>query len=242
MSVRSPLSFVLSVALAIPAMAASAPSAEEVLRRSDEILAPVDFEAEMTFITHRGKNETRTFSMRMWKKGGDKLRFQFLTPAEDRGAEVLRVGDNYWSYMPNLKRALKIGGKQEFHGGDFSNSDVLRINLSEDYVPKMVSTSGDAYELELTAKNDEVAYARVRYWIRKKDYMPLRGDYYTASGKLIRKLEMTDEKTFGKYRRPSKFVMRNMLVPSRSSEMIYNAFVERKDLDSGLFELVALGR
>src|SRR5258705_13428587 len=119
--------------------------------------------------------------------------------------------------MPSLKRALRISAKQEFHGGDFSNADLMRPALARDYTPKLVATTADEYELELTAKSEETAYSSIRYWLRKKDCLPLRQEFYTASGKLVRKLDFLEPKLFGRVERPSRLVMWNALAPSRKS-------------------------
>ena len=232
----------LSALLVTLASAAAAPSAEKILARADAILAPQAFESDVTMTTVRSNGEERTFSMRIWKSGDDLHRIRFTAPADDKGTEVLRNAGDMWNYLPNLKRALRISAKQEFHGGDFSNADLLRPNLARDYTPKLVATTDDEYELELVAKNDEVAYGVIRYWLRKKDCMPLRQEFYASSGKLLRKLELLEPKTFGKVLRPSKLVMWNALVPSRRSELVVKAFDVKAELDSGLFNLASLGR
>lgn len=230
----------------IPSLAAlllaAAPTADAILSRADAILAPETFQSDVTMTTVRSNGEERSFSMRIWKSGDDLHRIRFTAPADDKGTEVLRIGSDMWNYLPNLKRALRISAKQEFHGGDFSNADLLRPNLARDYTAKLVGTTSDEYQLELTAKSDEVAYATIKYWVRKKDCMPLRQEFYTSTGKLLRKLDLLEPKLFGKVERPSRLVMWNALVPSRRSELVVNAFVVRAEIDGGLFNLAALGR
>ncbi len=219
------------------------PSAETILEKADAILAPEGYEAEITYVTHKSKGRTRTFSMKLWKKDADKFRVKFSSPADDRNMEVLRVGDNMWQYVPNLKRAIRISPKQEFHGGDFSNADMLRVNLAADYTAALDEADSDSeWLLELTAKTDEVAYHRVMYWIRKSDFMPLRQEFYTKSGKLVRKLELSDPKKFGKLVRPSRYVMRNMLVPARWTELEWTGFALKDYADNALFQQSRLGR
>lgn len=236
----------LSLAWALgvsPAVLAAAPTADEILRRADAILSPATYQAQVRFTTHRANGTERTFSLQIWKKGDDRFRVRFLAPPDDRDTEVLRVGDNMWNWLPNLKRALRIAPKQEFHGGDFSNSDVLRVNLSTDYTPRLLPESNDSqWVLELTAKTDQVAYHRIKYWIARAGGMPVKQEFYTESGKLVRQLEMKEPKAFGKLTRPSVFVMRNMLVPTRHSEMVWESFTPVGTLDDNLFNQGSLGR
>jgi outer membrane lipoprotein-sorting protein len=221
---------------------AGAPTADALLAKAEAILSPDHFESDVTLTTVRAQGEQGIFTMHVLKSGNELQRVRFLSPTDDKGAEVLRNGDNMWNYLPGLRRAIRITSKQEFHGCDFSNGDVMRSNLAVDYTPKLVATTDDEYELELTAKNDQVAYERVRYWLRKKDAMPLRQELFTSSGKLVRKLEFQEPKLFGKHLRPSRLVMRNVVAPWRHSELVYDAFAVKPDLPDGLFVPAVLGR
>jgi len=232
----------VSLVFAVSMSAGAAPTAEALLAKVDGILAPERSESDVTMTTVRADGENRTFSMHFIKSGDDLYRIKFVAPADDKGTEVLRNGNDMWNYLPNLKRALKISSKQEFHGGDFSNADVLRGNLSRDYNPTIAGKTDDEYHLELKAKSDEVPYETIQLYIRKKDAMPLREEFYTSSGKLVRKLDYLEPKTFGKLLRPSKLVMWNMLNTKRHSEMVINEFVVKPELSENLFKLAALGR
>ncbi len=235
-----------AAAAAAPATEAAAPAAAEnpadILTKVDAILSPPEFEAKLTFVSHKSQGEVHTYSLRLLKKDSDKFRIWFLSPPDDVGQEVLRISNDMWSYMPNLKRALKVSTKQDFQGGDFANSDVLRVELMRDYTPVIKESTAEQWVLELTAKNDEVTYARVLLVVRKKDNQPIQFEYFTGSGKLVRKMELADLKAYGKLVRPTKWVMHNMLEPKRRSEMTYDTFNLRKDLDSAVFEQAALGR
>ena len=130
-----------------------------------------------------------------------------------------------------------------FHGGDFANTDILRVNLLADYdVRSLASPVADEYLLELRAKNDSISYSRIVYAIRKRDFMPQRQEFFTASAKMIRKLTFTEPRAFGKHVRPSHLTMENLLVVGRRTDMIVKTFKVVPNLDSGLFELAALGR
>jgi outer membrane lipoprotein-sorting protein len=222
---------------------AQEPIAQQLLHRAVGILAPPEFEAQVRFASTKANGQVRTFSIHMWKKGSTLTRFRFLAPEDDRDMEVLRRSDDMWNYMPSLKRAVRISPKQEFHGGDFSNSDVLRVDLEQDYTPTLqAAAQPDQAVLDLVAKNDQVAYHRVRFWLRKKDAMPLREEFYAASGKLVRTCEFLDVKTFGHLVRPSRYVMRNMLVPSRSTEMVWESLQSQRIEEATMFEVATLGK
>jgi outer membrane lipoprotein-sorting protein len=209
----------LLLALASPARADEI-SPGEVLKHYDAMMSPRTFDALMTMVAHRQDGSARAYKFRALKLGDDKIRLWFFEPASAVGQEMLRVGDNMWVYMPNLKRALRIASRESFQGGDFNNSDALRVNYVADYTPVFAdSGAADQWLLELTAKTKEAGYDKIKLWIHKGDFQPVRGEYYAASGKLLRSMVFTEPKDFHGLRRPSHFVMRNELATARFSEM-----------------------
>jgi outer membrane lipoprotein-sorting protein len=220
---------------------AEEPSPREVLQKADARMAPADFESDSVMTTHRTGGATRSFAMHVWKRGAAQLRVQFTAPADDAGSEVLRDGESMWSYLPNLKRALRISPKQEFHGGDFNNTDILRVNLLDDYDVTLLGADASRWLLELKAKNASVSYARIKYWVRRPDFMPLRQEFYSESGKLIRVLDLAEARRFDGVVRPSRLVMHNALAPERYTEMEVRAFSVRT-MDAERFSVASLGR
>ncbi len=216
------ISLCLAVAMALWATPALAdPTAEELMKKYDQLMGPEAFESVARMTAHRDDGSTRAYKMLILKKGDDKLRLTFQEPAAVVGQEMLRQGDNFWVYMPNLKRAIRLANRESFQGGDFNNADVLRVKYQADYTGTVVAdpARADAWLLELKAKTTNASYDKIKLWMRKSDLQPVLGEYYTASGKLLRKAEFSDYKSFGGLTRPGKIVMRNMLATARHSEM-----------------------
>ena len=219
------------------------PTASDLVRRYDEVMSPVSSEALMSMVAHRQDGTTWTYKMRSLKAGGDKLRMWFLEPASAKGQEMLRVGDNLWVYMPNLKRALRLATRESFQGGDFSNGDMLRVNYRVDYTAKLVVSGDDQlWALDLAAKSDEATYTRIKLWMSKDKRLPVRAEYYAASGKLLRSATFGDVKTFHGVEVPTRITMRNELATKRFSEMF---ILDRKinvEVPEQTFVLDSLGR
>ena len=72
--------------------------------------------------------------------------------------------------------------------------------------------------------------------------LPIRGEYYTASGKLLRAAEFTDVKDFQGLRRPAKIRMNNMIARKRYSEIAVDKFDTSVNPPSRRFVLDDLGR
>lgn len=233
----------LAALLAAPA-AAGTPTAESLLEKYDAVMGPPTFEAVAEMTAHRDDGSTRTYKMKVLKSGTEKLRVWFQEPAAVRGQEMLRQGENLWVYLPNLKKPTRLASRESFQGGDFNNADVLRVHYQADYSAQVLPASAlpDAWELELRAKSPDAAYERIKLWLRKADGMPVKGEYYTASGKMLRMAEFSDVKSFGGFKRPAKIVMKNMLAPKRHSEMVMLTFNTRASAPASKFVLDDLGR
>ncbi|MBI5609098.1 MAG: outer membrane lipoprotein-sorting protein, partial [Deltaproteobacteria bacterium] len=99
-----------------------------------------------------------------------------------------------------------------------------------------------AWVLELKAKTSNASYDKVKIWMKKADMLPVKGEYYTASGKLLRKAEFSDVKNFDGVVRPSKIVMRNMLAVQRWSVMAWESLNTKVNPPATKFVLDDLGK
>ncbi|HEX9401813.1 MAG TPA: outer membrane lipoprotein-sorting protein [Anaeromyxobacter sp.] len=200
---------------------AAEPTADELVRRYDEVMTPRTFDGLLTMVAHRQDRTTRSYKFRVLKSENDKVRSWFFEPASAKGQEMLRAGENLWVYMPNLKRALRIASRESFQGGDFNNGDVLRVNYAADYTARLVPSDDAAlWALELAARTSEATYDRVKLWMSRAKKLPVKAEYYAASGKLLRSATFEDVKTFRGFERPAHIVMRNELVTQRFSEIV----------------------
>jgi outer membrane lipoprotein-sorting protein len=229
--------------LATGTASANPPTADELVRRYDEVMSPRTFEAVMEMVAHRQDGSTRSYKFRALKLGNDKTRVWFLEPASAMGQEMLKVGDNMWVYMPNLKRALRIASRESFQGGDFNNGDIMRVNYVADYDAKLLpETDASSWAVELSAKSNEASYDRIRLWLDKDKRLPMKAEYYAASGKMLRSATFESTKTFHGLERPSRIVMRNELATKRFSEMTMVDMKAGVEAPAQKFVLDDLGR
>lgn len=223
---------------------AATPTADVLLEKYDSIMGPENFDSSARMTARREDGTVRTYDMRFVKKGTEKFRIWFKGPAAVAGQEVLRVGDNSWVYLPNLKRATRIANRDSFQGGDFNNADVLRVNYKADYTAILgQSDKAETYLVELKAKNTNTSYDVIKLWMRKSDSMPVRGEYYGTSGKILRSAEFSDYKEFSKgYKRPARVVMRNELIKERSTELLTQSMNVDVSFPDSRFTLTDLGK
>lgn len=232
------------LSLATPTLAAAAdPTAEQLLKRYDQVMSPRTFDGLLVMIAHRQDDTTRTYKFRALKSQDDKIRTWFFEPAAAKGQEMLRVEDNMWVYMPNLKRALRLASRESFQGGDFNNGDVLRVNYVADYNAKLIPAEDDKlWLLDLTAKSKEAAYDHIKLWMTKDKQQPAKAEYYAASGKILRSAKFEDVKTFHGLERPAHMTMRNELATKRYTEMMWLDLKLDLDVPAQKFVVDDLGR
>jgi outer membrane lipoprotein-sorting protein len=236
-----PMKALAAVLAALPALA-FADEAAVILKKYDDIMGAGSFEGDFAMTAHRADGSTRTYEMRVWKGGDDKFRSAFDAPSSAKGQEILRVGDNLWVYMPNLKRAVRLAARESFMGGDFNNADVLRVNYTADYDAVVKTESAEQWTLELKAKNQSAAYDKIVLMMRKSDSQPLEGHYYAASGKELRAAEFKDVKDFKGHKRPARVIMKNMIETAKFSEMLLKDFRIVKEIPATKFVLTELGK
>ena len=241
---RSLFALSLACTLALPLSASPGEvTALDLLRRYDQVMSPRTFDGLMTMVAHREDGTTRSYKFRALKSEDSKIRTWFFEPAAAKGQEMLRVDDNMWVYMPNLKRALRLASRESFQGGDFNNGDVLRVNYVADYLSKLID-SGDPnlYLLDLTAKSKEASYDHIKLWISKDKQQPTKAEYFAASGKLLRSALFEEVKNFHGHERPARMVMRNELATKRYTEMIMLDLKMDIEIPAQRFVLDDLGR
>jgi len=229
--------------LAAPALAAE-PTAEAIIARYDALMGPQSYEADTVLTATREDGSTRVYEMHMLKRDLDKFRVFFTGPAAVKGQEILRLGDNAWVYLPNLKRATRIANRESFQGGDFNNADVLRVNYTADYSGTLVPSDLEGtWCVQLKARHQETAYDAITLYVRRSDLMPVKGKYYGTSGKLIRSAEFDQVKELSKgFSRPARVVMHNELVLARKSEMLMKAMRLDVEVPAQRFTQTDLGK
>jgi hypothetical protein len=241
--VRLSVATIVGLALLAAAPApARAEDAASILKQYDLVMGPQHFEAAASMTAHRPDGSVRTYQMRFLKSGEDKFRVFFDAPSNARGQELLRVGDNFWVYMPNLKRAVRLAARESFMGGDFNNADVLRVNYSVDYDAAIRSETAESWTLDLKSHNPGSAYDRIELTLHKGDHLPIEGHFFAASGKELRAAEFKAPTDFHGHRRPKLVTMRNLIEGGRFSEIALDDFRVVESIPATRFVLTELGK
>ena len=238
------LFLLFTVAAASPA---AMPTADSILRRADRAVLgeTAAYTLQMT-VVRPGKPD-RVVEMKGWKKGDALGLVRYTSPAKERGTAYLRNGANTWLYLPSAEKVVRVGAKQNFGGGDFSNADIFRLSLINDYVPTLAGEEAllgtPCYKLELKAKDRSVAYDRVVYWVRSDgSFFPVRAEYYTISGRRLKSLALSEVARLGNRPRPSTLTMESALEQGSKTVLRFLAIEDDVKLDDRMFTPSALER
>lgn len=195
-----------------PARAQPGPDAAEVMGRSYAATRVRDSASDATFtLTHRdGATRVRkTHGLTLLRPGGrDNMRLvRFLAPADIAGTATLMVEnaageDDLWVYLPALGKVRRLSAsnkKDAFVGTDFSYGDVIGHRPQDwdhawlrdeevDGAPCHVIESrprGDAVR-------DQGGYSRRLSWVRKDNFVLVRGEFWDLGGAPLKRFSAGD--------------------------------------------------
>jgi outer membrane lipoprotein-sorting protein len=132
--------------------------------------------------------------------GGDQNYYvYFLKPADVRKmvfmvhkhAEINK-DDDRWLYLPSLdlvKRIAASDKRTSFVGSDFLYEDVSGRSLEED-THELIKTTDEFFVVKNVPKQpDAVEFSYYNVSIDRKNFVPMKMEYYDKSGKLYRTIE-----------------------------------------------------
>jgi hypothetical protein len=225
-----------------PAWAVDAPSAQDLLRASDDIRnpdRPFVLSVRLTEFRDLTRRDSSTLSVyaRMDSRRGqfDNL-IRITEPLRDAGKLLLKNGNEIWLYDPQGRSSIRINPQQRLLG-QASNGDVVTTNLARDYRSEIVGKEeiqdGDkknrsCYRLRLDRSASDVAYAAVEYWVEEGTNRPVKGRFLSDSGRVLKTAYYRRyRKELGK-ERPTETVIIDGLNPGWVTVMQFDAFEYRE--------------
>jgi outer membrane lipoprotein-sorting protein len=182
----------LLLAVAVPAFSQT-PDFEQLLRNLDErtTFGDGDFSAVYTIISETPGEEREVTQARLFRRDlNDQFLILILQPEVQRGQGYLQVDENVWFYDPESRKFERTTIRENIQGSDAQNADLDQNSYSDDYrvVDWEEGRLGnfDVYILDLEATNSDVAYERVKLWVRIDEELVLKQEDYSVSGRLMR--------------------------------------------------------
>ncbi|MFW5689133.1 MAG: outer membrane lipoprotein-sorting protein [Spirochaetota bacterium] len=186
-------SLIITFLLVATALFAQTPDFQAMLEELDErtTFGDGDFSAVYTIISERPGEEREVTQARLFRRDvNDQFLLLILQPDVQRGQGYLQVDENVWFYDPESRKFERPTIRENIQGSDAQNADLDQNNFSDDYTV-VGHTEGrlgafDVWILDLEATNSDVAYDKVKIWVRKDETLVLKQEDYSVNGRLMR--------------------------------------------------------
>lgn len=219
-------------------LGADEPSAQKIIEMTDEIRnseRPFKLINRLTeYENGTPRNELTLVVFAKKENGSGQFRtlVRYVEPPRDEGKMVLFNGSLMWFYDSTSKTSVRISPQQRLIG-QASEGDVVTVNLALDYRSRITGIeslddadrkSRECWHLDLLPASDAAMYGRIEYWVEKESYQPVKGKFYSDSGRLLKIAyyhKVRDE--LGKHR-PTETIIIDAVNPRLVTVMSYSNF------------------
>jgi len=184
---------------------------------------------KMTITDKKGQSRIREFIIlrKDVKDGGDqKYYVYFLKPADVRKMVFMvhkhtdiKKDDDRWLYLPGLdlvKRIAASDKRTSFVGSNFLYEDVSGRNLAED-AHELIETTDKYYVVKnVPKKPDTVEFSYFNVSIDRKNFVPMKMEFYDKRDKLYRIIESQKVETIQKFPTVVKSIVSDLNTDSKT--------------------------
>jgi outer membrane lipoprotein-sorting protein len=229
---------ILFAGLSVATAVAQSPDAAAIVQKADEVRFPNEaFEAAVTIETTREGATAEERKYRILSKGNDNTIVMVTEPAAERGQVMLMKGRDLWVFLPNVSQPVRLSLSQRLTG-QVANGDLARVNFAGDYDARWLRTeeiNGESMQvLELLARERNVTYHKVLYWVRKSNNWPYKAEFYSLSDRLLKTAVYDEFKRISGRMRPTRLVMQDALRQDERSTLQYTE-IKARDLPDRIF-------
>ena len=180
--------------------AAFAQDAQQIVAAADKVRNPGEpFRTTITFTEYVGGAERDHDTLVVFSKQDAATRqfrnlVQYAEPARDAGKSVLLDGQSLWFFDPASKSSVRISAQQRLVG-QAAIGDVLTVNMAIDYAATLLGTEPiqdagrqqrQCWHLDLQHANDQAVYNRIELWVEQGTFRPIKGKFYSDSGRVLK--------------------------------------------------------
>jgi len=233
------------ITAALP-VAAQELSADELLEKADDAMYPETFEMTTTLTTERNGEVIKSQTIKGYYAEDVGSRLEIQSPARSKGIKFLQKGDSLWMYNPRSLsgRAIRLSGGSSFQGSVFSNDDIGDKSYSDDYDTQIAGSedvkhedigTAECYILIGTPKNEKVQYGKIKMWVTKNNYIPLKMEFYAKSGMLFKKMDCSGIEHMAGRKRPTEFTMQSMEKQNTISRFTIDSMTINENIPDRMF-------
>ena len=200
--------------------------ARAIVEKADQVRFPAEgFQVDVAITSTEPEQEAEVRKYRVLSKGNSNTVVMVTEPASERGQIMLMKDRDLWVFMPDVSQPIRIALSQRLTG-EVANGDLARANFAADYNPALLRTEVIGTEkyhvLELTAVDRSVTYQKVVYWVQEKNNWPHKAEFYSLSGRLLKKCKYENYRTMEGKQRPTRLLMEDALKEGQQSVLEYD--------------------
>lgn len=170
-------------------VAAKSQNIQALLKESDRARGGVEqgISWNVNIKSWESDNETeRNFSV---KAKGNNAYVESSDVGRFKGESFLFNDRTIWFFKPSLKKPVSISARERL-SGQAANGDIASTNYARDYTPSLIKkeiiNNESMVVLLLKAKNKQMTYDQIRYWISEKNKLGVKAEFLTLSGKVFK--------------------------------------------------------
>lgn len=228
---------------------AQTPDGNAILRRIDENISAENMVLTSTMVIH-GRRASRSVTAKSWIQGREKSFTEYLAPAREQGTKMLKLEDQLWLYSPQTDRTIRIAGhmlRQSVMGSDLSYEDIMEDPKLENMYTATVSGEDtlddrDCWVLDLTAREDDIAYHTRKMWVDKDRMIALKENRYAKGGKLLKTAEIKEVMRQEGRWYPKRSLFKDVLSQGEGTEYVIDSIEFNVDIPEYIFTKASLRR
>ena len=170
-------------------------SGEEILRKSDAKVFPVNASYELTIEVQNDNGRVSRQRLVGYKSGSSRNVVIVREPKKNEGTVEMRRDNSIWVYFNTNGKTMKSAFQSLALGEDVCYGDILTGDLSYDYSVESVSFDKKDIVLTLKPRPGHECYAKLIVVIDGNNFVPVRREYYAVSGTLLKKCEIDSVET-----------------------------------------------
>jgi hypothetical protein len=241
--------------LLLPLLAAATPDPQALLRAADSIRNPPgSFSTDITLTEYRQRRLVATSSLVVYAQPApdsgqyDNL-IKFNQPVDDAGKLMLRQGLDLWLFDPVSSASMRISPQARLLG-QASNGDVMSTIWAKDYAATLLGeatvadgddTAHPCLRLHLQAARANVTYQAIDLWLDRASSAPVRAEYRTQEGRLLKTAYFRHFETILGAARPTETVIIDGLNPDWVTVMT-SSHITTRSMPASWFQRSYLGR
>lgn len=212
-------------------LALANPEATAIIKKSDKFRSPQRSHSVTVKVIDFHDQEKKESVYSVDSDGKNQALVTQNKPDRFRGRKLLMKDKDLWLYTPNINRPTRISFEQKLTG-EVSNGDLMRTNFSEDYDARIVERprikNQQLIKLHLVAKNKNVTYRSIDYWLAEANNRPVRAIFYALSGKALKTANYLKFQNQNGQPRLAVVEIIDAIQSKKKSRLYYEDFTDKK--------------